>query len=133
MDRKINGHGETPRQTQEEVIADIKQMAAQMADPKQLTVIEAVAPGIAPFEQQAHSLLIESIDRIAQNWIAELRHVRDNTAAIEQLVIEATTKAKDDITRMHLLGAQVMKEAQRGQDVCSQLHRELDEIMGSRE
>lgn len=130
MDDKINGHEAI---TVDEVIADIKQLSARLTHPKQLTVIEAVpvAPGIAPFEQKSHSLLIESIDRIAQDWIKELKHVRDNTLAIEQLVLEAATKAKDDVTRMHLLGAQVLQEAQRGQDICSQLHRQLDQIMGS--
>jgi hypothetical protein len=123
---QTNGHAdESVIIADKDVIDDIKRLATSRQ------VIEAPPlSSLAPFEQKAHTLMLESIDRVAQSWIEQLKHVRDNTLTIEQLVISTCAKAKDDITRMHLLGAQVLKEAERGDEVCQHLAEGLDAIMG---
>ena len=129
-DKNLNG---IDLSEEEELAArDIKRIAARETAPASNAVIEKVAPALAPFEQQTHTLMMESIDRIAQQWLEQLKRVRDNTVVIEQLVISTAAKAKDDITRMHLLGAQVMKEAQRGEEVCLHMADGLDQIMEQR-
>jgi hypothetical protein len=114
----------TLSEEEEDAARDIKQRIAAR-DP----VVDPLAMPDTPFEQKAHTLLLESVDRIALQWVDQLRLVRKNTEAIEQQLMECTAKAKSDLTRMHLLGAQVAKEAQRGQEVCSHLARELEQLM----
>ena len=86
-------------------------------------------PQATPFDQQVHKLMLDSIDKIAEQWIEQLKNVRANTVAIEQLIIQAVAKAKGDINRMHELGQQVVLEAQRGEEVCCRLAAELDQIL----
>jgi hypothetical protein len=106
---------------------DIKAMAAQIRDSE--TVIERVRDAASPFEQKSHTLMIESVDRITQEWVAELATVRENTKLIEQMVIEQAAKVKTELTKMHLLGVQAMREAQRGNEVMHQLGDQLDAMM----
>jgi hypothetical protein len=47
------------------------------------------------------------------------------------MVLTACTKAKADITRLHLLGGAVMQEAKRGEEVCSQLEEQIDRLMSN--
>jgi hypothetical protein len=111
-------------------IDEIRAAADQVRD-HQLTVIERVASdGTLPFEQKSHDLMIKSVDRIAQEWVAELHRVRENTKIVEQMVIEQVTAVKNALTKLHLLGAQTMREAERGQNVVEQLADELDAMMG---
>ena len=112
------------------IIDEIKDAAAQVRD-HQLTVIEKViSDGSLPFEQKSHDLMIKSVDKIAQDWLAELKRVRDNTGILEQMVLEQVTIVKNALTKLHLLGAQTMREAERGHDVVGQLADELDTMMG---
>ena len=105
--------------------------AAKQTREHQLTVVEHVASdGSLPFEQKSHDLMIKSVDKIAQEWVTELIRVRKNTEIIEQMVIEQVTAVKNAITKLHLLGAQTMKEAERGHDVVEQLAEQLDTMMG---
>jgi hypothetical protein len=113
---------------EELAIRDLKRLAARAPIEKSIAVMEAVEPALAPFEQQTHTLMIESVDRIAQGWIEQLGHVRNNTVTIEQLVIERATLVKEQITKLHLLGAQVMKEAERGKQVNTTLVDQLDRM-----
>lgn len=106
-------------------IDEIRTIASQL----QASVVERVLDNSSPFEQQAHTLLLEGIDRITQQWVAELGHVRDNTKVIEQKVIAQAAKVKDEITKLHLLGIQAMKEAERGRAVSLKLEEELDAML----
>jgi hypothetical protein len=90
-----------------------------------------VHPELPPFDQQAHELMLKSIDRVANAWVTELQAVRNNTQVVEQMVLTACTKAKADITRLHLLGGAVMQEAKRGEEVCSQLEEQIDRLMSN--
>ena len=93
-------------------------------------VIERVPDnGEKPFEQHAHDLMTESVDRIAQQWVGELSRVRDNTLMIEQMVLAQATRVKSELTRMHLLGVKAMQEAKRGHEVGQHLVDELDQMM----
>jgi hypothetical protein len=117
----LNGHtGDGP--SIEEAIEGLHAMTT-----KGPSVIErAPNDGTLPFEQKAHDLMIETIDRITTQWVDELVRVRDNTKLIEKMVIEHAGKVKDELTKLHLLGARAMGEARRGQEVLSRLGEELD-------
>jgi hypothetical protein len=112
---------------EETAINDIRALANQIRE--QPAVVERVDDHGAPFEQKTHTLMMESVDRITQQWVGELGHVRDNTQVIEQMVIAQAAKVKSELTKLHLLGMQAMKEAQRGHEVSQQLAHELDAML----
>lgn len=124
---QMNGHDHHPPETSlTETIDDIKAMASKIPT----AVVERVpSNGSMPFDQKTHDLMIESVDRITTQWVDELVNVRDNTKVIEQMVIEQAAKVKSELTKLHLLGAQAMREAQRGHDVLQRLGDELDAMM----
>lgn len=122
-----NGHDfDAPTGSDATVIEGIKAMASQIQSP---AVVERVRDLGTPFDQKAHTLMMESVDRVTQQWVGELTHVRENTQIVEQMVIAQAAKAKDELTKLHLLGMQAMKEAQRGQEVVQHLGNELDAMM----
>ena len=137
--RNGNGNGKTdivndeaatvaptaPVDAETAAIAEIRRAASQ------IQVVERVHGGGTAFEQQAHTLMLESVDRITQQWVAELGHVRANMDTIEQMVIAQAAKVKDEITKLHLLGVSAMKEAQRGHEVAHTLAAELETMMAS--
>jgi hypothetical protein len=130
MTQLTNGHSNESiaGHSIEEAIEGLQAMTAKSA-----TVVERVPnDGTVPFEQKAHDLMIESVDRITTQWVDELVTVRDNTKTIEQMVIEQAAKVKDELTRLHLLGARAMGEARRGHEVLSRLGEELDAMMATR-
>lgn len=107
---------------------DIKAMAAKIAD-REITLVERVRDSGTPFEQKSHTLMIESVDRITQQWVNELARLRENSKSLEQMVIEQAAKVKDELTRMHLLGVQAMREAERGNEVMQRLAEQIEEMM----
>jgi len=86
-----------------------------------LTLIEALQPEIAPFGDQVHGLLLESVSKIADDWISQLTLLRKSADALEAQIVASVAKTKADLTTLHELGAKVAAEAQRGQEVCRQL------------
>jgi hypothetical protein len=133
MTQHQNGHDEGAWEDLAAAVAaeDVNALASQGRGDQSVYVIERVPDnGMSSFDQRAHDLMITSVDRIAQQWIAELAHVRDNTKSLEQMVIEQVTVVKAALTKLHLLGAQTMCEASRARDVVGQLARELDAMMG---
>jgi hypothetical protein len=128
---QTNGHGfSLPPATNDDTIEDIKALAAKI--PESLSVIERMPDSATPFEQKTHTLMLESVDKITQQWVDEMISLRDNTKIIEQMVIEQATKVKNELTRLHMLGVQAMRETQRGHQVIQQLGEELDAMMAQR-
>jgi len=123
---ETNGNGHA-------LIEDIKTLAGQIerdhATPNEMTVIAAVRNIGPPFEQKSHTLMLESVDKIILQWVAELNTVRENTKIVEQMVMTQAAKVKAEVTKLHLLGVQAMKEAQRGNEVALHLADELDTMM----
>ena len=111
-----------------EAIGDIKEIAKGLND-KSISVIERVRGAGASFEQATHTLMLESVDKITQQWVDELDRVRENTRVVEQMVIQQAAKVKDELTRLHLLGVQAMREAERGSDLSRRLVEELESLM----
>jgi hypothetical protein len=93
-----------------------------------IQVQESLSPSSQPFNQQAHDLMIKGIDQVANDWVAELEHARQNSKRVEQLVIERAAKVKSDITALYLLGSAALAEAKRGDDVNDRLTIELDKL-----
>jgi Mg2+ and Co2+ transporter CorA len=124
---ETNGH-EALTNLETAVVKDIEEMAAKIVQP--VTVLERVRDPDASFEQRSHTLMMESVDKITNQWVAELNHVRDNMHSIEQMVIAQAAKSKEELTKLHLLGVQAMREAERGREVALQLGRELQTMMG---
>src|SRR5262245_10009388 len=126
MTQQNNGHSfdlDAQATNEAAVIEEIRNVASRIQG------VERVgSPGV-PFDQKAHTLMLESVDRIAHIWFCELNHVRENTKVVEDMVIAQAAKAKDELTKLHLLGVQAMKEAQRGQEVVAQLGEQLDAMM----
>lgn len=129
MTQLTNGHSnyEPVDLEAEAAIEGLKEVASQAA---KLSVIErAPDEGTTPFEQKTHDLMLQSVDRIAHQWVEELKRFRDNTVGIEKLVIEHAGKAKDELTRLHLLGVKAMGEARRGHEVLSRLGDEIESMI----
>ncbi|MBT1509488.1 hypothetical protein KIP88_03140 [Bradyrhizobium sp. SRL28] len=123
-----NGHAVHFQPASEEALVnDIKEMAAKIRQP--LTVLEKVRDPDASFEQKSHTLMLESVDKITSAWVDELVSLRDNSKVIEEMVKEQADKVKGEMTRLHLLGVQAMREAQRGHEVLQNLGNELDAMM----
>jgi transcriptional regulator len=93
-----------------------------------LTLIEALQPEIAPFTDQVHVLMLESISKIADQWIEQLTILRKNADALEAQIVASVAKTKSDLTLLHELGAKVAEEAKRGQEVCKQLSEGIGKI-----
>ena len=96
--------------------------------PSKIALIEAVKPDISPFGDQVHTLLLESVSKIADQWIEQLNILRKSADAMEAQIIAAVAKAKSDITALHELGLKVATEARRGQEVCRQLSDSVGKI-----
>jgi hypothetical protein len=111
--------------------ADVTTIESEIARirEKSVAVIDRVSDDSMPFDQKTHTLMLESVDRIAQQWVGELNRVRDNSKIIEQMVIAQAAKSKDELTKLHLLGTQAMKEAQRGHEVLAHLADEIEGMM----
>jgi hypothetical protein len=127
-------HSEPPAEAETpEVVTDSEATAIEeirsIAGQLQASVVERVIDNGAPFEQQAHSLMLESIDRITQQWVSELVHFRNNSDAMEAMVIAQAAKVKHEITKLHLLGVQAMKEAKRGHEVLAKLADEMQAVV----
>ena len=93
-----------------------------------IALLESVKPDLAPMETQVHSLLLESVGKIADQWIEQLVLLRENTVALENQIIASVAKTKSDITALHSLGLQVAAEARRGQEVCRQMSDSVEKI-----
>jgi hypothetical protein len=107
----------------DQVIAEIKNLAA--ASPR---VQKIEAPSQAPFGQQAHDLLLRSIDQVASDWVHQLARVRENSERVEEIVLQRVSAVKAQITALYVLGGAAMAEAQRGDDVNHKLASELDKL-----
>ena len=93
-----------------------------------LALIEAVQPEIAPFTDQVHSLMLDSVSRIADQWIEQIKISHDNLAALENQIIACVAKTKSDISLLHDLGQKVSEEAKRGQKFCQELSDSIEKI-----
>lgn len=96
---------------------------------QQPRVVEAVDDEMPVFEQESHTLLIASIDKIAIGWVNELKRIRDQTVALEAMVLAQCDRTKSEITKMHMLGVQTLREAERTQEVNRSIADELDRLM----
>jgi hypothetical protein len=111
---------------------DIQRAANRLPPPPSPVADERPPPSSEPFDQQAHDLLLKSIDQVASDWVAELDHVRKNSEAVEQLVMQRAAKVKADITALYLLGHAALAEAKRGDDVNVKLAGELEKLAEQR-
>ena len=98
-----------------------------MENTAKLSLID-LQPEIAPFGDQVHTLMLESISRVADQWIEQLTILRKSADALEAQIVASVGKTKADLTLLHELGAKVAEEAKRGQDVCKQLSDGIGKI-----
>lgn len=134
----INGRDQDADEQELEHLAarDTKRIAErelynQQTDARATSVIESTG-NKAPPSQSSHDLMLKSVDHIAEQWVGQLKQVRANTEAIEQMVLTAVSRAKHDLTQLHLLGAAVQAEAKRGEEVCSSLAGKIEQLMQER-
>lgn len=81
-----------------------------------------------PFGEQVHTLLLDSVGKIADQWIEQLAIIRDNANTLEKQLLACVAQTKADITALHELGVMVGEEARRGQQVCLQLINSVEKI-----
>ena len=81
-----------------------------------------------PFGQRDHDLMLKSVDRVAEEWVTQLQHVRKNSEELEAMVLQRAAKLKAELTQLFLLGHAVMNEAKRGDDVNAKLSEEIDKL-----
>jgi hypothetical protein len=91
-------------------------------------IIELGVPSVNPFEQKAHDLMHETIDKVCADWVHQLKLVRENSQRLEQLVLEQATKVKSNITQLYSLGKAAAAEARRGEEVNQRLMREIESL-----
>ena len=129
---QANGHDTTATalSAEDEVANDIRELAQRIQQP--ISVLERVRDPDASFEQKTHTLMLESVDKITQAWVEELLALRRNSEGIEQMVVEQAAKVKSEMTKLHLLGVQAMREAQRGHDVLQHLGEQINTMMEAR-
>jgi len=113
----------------DDTVSQIRELASQI---HHRTVVERVNDGAEAFEQRSHDLMLASVDKITSAWIDEMVSLRDNSKSIEQMVVEQAAKVKTEMTKLHLLGVQAMRETQRGHELLQQLGHELDVIAADR-
>lgn len=90
--------------------------------------IELIKPEIAPFTDQVKTLLLDSISKVADQWIEQLNIIRDNANTLEKQILECVGRTKNDIGVMYDLGVRVTHEAKRGQEVCAELIDGIEKI-----
>lgn len=78
-----------------------------------------------PFDQKNHDLLLASIDRVAEQWVEQLKHVRANSEKVEALMLQRAATVKAEITQLFLLGKCTAIEAKHGDEVNIKLAHEL--------
>jgi hypothetical protein len=125
---EMNGNDKHPLDLDaaaEQVRREMQQLTAR--EPS-IRVQESLTPSATPFDQKAHDLMIKGVDQVANDWVNELAHVRENSKKVEQLVLERAAKVKADITALYLLGNAALAEAKRGDDVNERLAGELDKL-----
>ena len=101
-----------------------------MEHASKLALIEAVQPDIAPFNDQVHSLMLDGINKVAEQWVEQINIQRKNLDALEAQIIASVAKTKSDVTAFYSLGTKAAEEARRGQDVCRQLSEGIEKITG---
>ena len=106
-------------------MADIHRIATAVDKPHDLRLQD-----LPPPTDQVHKLLNESIEKIAQGWIDQLKQLRDNTVALESQMMACVARTKDQINQLHTLGEQVAGEARRGREVCEKLSEGIAQIAG---
>ena len=89
---------------------------------------ETITPVVQTFSTEVHKLLLDSVGRIADDWIGQLNILRENTNVLEAQIIAYVGKTKSDISALHELGAKVTEEARRGSEICQQLRAGLEKI-----
>ena len=125
MAQQANGHDAS------DLIDEIGELVESIPDREQARpLIERVRDTGSPFEQKSHTLMLEAVDKVTQQWIGELVNIREANQAVEQMVVQQAALLKEQITKLHLLGMQAMKEAQRAHDFHNQLGTQLDAMMG---
>jgi hypothetical protein len=116
----VNGH---PSDAEKAAVAEIKSIQVREAVPPR-----TMAEVGAPFAQRDHNLLLESVDRVAGDWVEQLRHSRGNSQALEEMVLQRVTKLKADLTQLFVLGGAVLSENKRSDEVNEKLADELNKL-----
>jgi gamma-glutamylcysteine synthetase len=125
MQDQINGHDLS--EEEENAVRDIQRIQAR----EPVTVVEAV-PETPPFEQEAHNLMLLSVDQLSQHWRNELQRASANATVMQEAVMQTCDRIKGELTRLHLLGALVRQEVKRGEDVCSHVDQQLEQMLEQR-
>jgi hypothetical protein len=76
-----------------------------------------------------HTGLLVELENIERTWIDQLRAVRESTLQVEKQAIACVARVKDDISRLHLLGRQLTKEAERQKQLCQALSNNITRMM----
>jgi hypothetical protein len=106
-------------------IADLVRRSEQRAEAKPAMTLRDVA---VPFAQHGHDLLLESVDKVATDWVDQLKNVRRNSEELEQLVLQRVSKLKSDLTQLFVLGSAVVSEAKRGGEINDKLTHEINKL-----
>jgi hypothetical protein len=119
----MNGSGGMPSEDEKAAVLDIKSIQAREAAPRRTMAEIAV-----PFAQRDHGLLLESVDRVTDDWVQQLKRVRHNSEQLEQMVLQRAAKLKGDLTQLFLLGGAVASEANRGDELNAKLADEIAKL-----
>ena len=93
-----------------------------------LTLIEALQPEIAPFNDQVHDLLNESIEKIAQTSIGEINALTKNLGELGTQMLNAAAAAKEKINQLHKLNGQIADEVRRGEKMRQSVSDSIEKL-----
>jgi hypothetical protein len=113
-------------------LADVARRSEQRAEARPAPAAMTMADVGTPFAQRGHDLLLESVDKIADDWVHQLKTVRRNSEQLEELVLQRVARVKSNVTQLFLLGNAVTNEAKRGEEVNGKLTEEINKLAEER-
>lgn len=90
--------------------------------------IESLTEIAVPFSQREHTLMLEAVDKIAEDWMSQLHTERLTSEELEKKVLERMAKLKGDLTQFFLLGNAVCSKVRRDHEFNEKLHTEIDRL-----
>jgi hypothetical protein len=126
-----NGHPSTPF---EKVEHEIRALAG--AEPSHRTEppqqIALIPQETTQHPDEMHDLMHKTVDKVCDDWVAELKRVRENSERVEQLVLEQAAKVKEEISQLFVMKGIAAEEARRGDEVNQRLMSELTALQNKR-
>lgn len=106
---------------------DAARIANREPSTQPIAVTEHVDAGA--IDQKTHTLLIQSIDHLAQHFVEQQQVERSESSALEAMFLTHIAAARDAVTRMHMVCVQAQNNAERNRQVRDSIASELEKVL----